>query len=613
MSLRDYFSNNRIFTGTEKPTQGKFGVGDIIVNIGPNSAEEPMWICVEAGTPGVWELCSGVNEEEIADIVQANALSSIDYTDGVDIQIDGGEIGNMNELQTTDKSSLVGAINELFQSANNGKELIANAIGEPLDSNDTFSAMSNDINGLLSTFKTNMMNSGVMVESSDKFKSLIDKIKGLTEGEGNKGVQFVQGISTVVETLTTYTRVSGATNGYYYIEIPNLTFEPLFIIAKKNAGAAICFINASLGFYYSWYNTSGKHITIHTYGDGSGTSIAHDTSGNTSIDFTNIKLPVDISTTGTWDWYAIGVGEEDTTLRDSLASILTEEGVSVTEEDDMASLISKVDEEFTKDNNTINNLNTDKTNLTNQVNSLTSELAGKVTPAGTAVAGNVLTGKTFINSTGQVVTGTMANQGAKTFTPSASKQTGAAGYYSSVTCNAVSNLTAANIKSGVTVGGVTGTYKGPAIKAGTTCQIHYHVNRITANTVIPDTDGDRYVSLGEFSYNTYTNNLMDMQSIRVRFRYATDDSKTFIGNSEEECENNDRYANPILMKVVHKRGSTTVKTVTKYGIAPRAGSNCDIDLSDVKKGDIIDFRVKFLNGKTAWEVIEYCALLCTTD
>ena len=114
MSLRDYFSNNRIFTGTEKPTQGKFGVGDIIVNIGPNSAEEPMWICVEAGTPGVWELCSGVNEEEIADIVQANAISAIEYTDGVDIQIDGGNIGNMNELQTTDKSSIVGAINELL-------------------------------------------------------------------------------------------------------------------------------------------------------------------------------------------------------------------------------------------------------------------------------------------------------------------------------------------------------------------------------------------------------------------------------------------------------------------------------------------------------------------
>jgi hypothetical protein len=48
--------------------------------------------------------------------------------------------------------------------------------------------------------------------------------------------------------------------------------------------------------------------------------------------------------------YAIGVGEEDTTLLDSLASILQEEGVSVTEEDDMVSLITKVDQEFDRKN-----------------------------------------------------------------------------------------------------------------------------------------------------------------------------------------------------------------------------------------------------------------------
>ena len=53
-----------------------------------------------------------------------------------------------NNLQTTDKT-IVGAINELFQSANNGKELIASAIGEPLSSNQTFQAMSNDIDSLL--------------------------------------------------------------------------------------------------------------------------------------------------------------------------------------------------------------------------------------------------------------------------------------------------------------------------------------------------------------------------------------------------------------------------------------------------------------------------------
>ena len=88
-----------------------------------------------------------------------------------------------DDLETNDKT-IVGAINELFQCANNGKQLIASAIGEPLSSEDTFSAMSDDINSLLSTFKTNMMNVGVTVESNDKFKSLIDKIATISNSKG---------------------------------------------------------------------------------------------------------------------------------------------------------------------------------------------------------------------------------------------------------------------------------------------------------------------------------------------------------------------------------------------------------------------------------------------
>ena len=46
----------------------------------------------------------------------------------------------------TDSNTVIGAINELFQSANSGKELIANAIGNPLITGDsTFSAMSEAI------------------------------------------------------------------------------------------------------------------------------------------------------------------------------------------------------------------------------------------------------------------------------------------------------------------------------------------------------------------------------------------------------------------------------------------------------------------------------------
>lgn len=106
-----------------------------------------------------------------------------------------------------------------------------------------------------------------------------------------------------------------------------------------------------------------------------------------------------------------------------------------------------------------------------QVNNLTSELAGKVTPAGDAVAGNVLSGKTFINSTGQVVTGTMANRGgAQTVTPGTSNKTLNAGYYSgNITIAGDADLIASNIKKGVNIFGVTGSVvEGRRWASGTT-------------------------------------------------------------------------------------------------------------------------------------------------
>ena len=61
--------------------------------------------------------------------------------------------------------------------------------------------------------------------------------------------------------------------------------------------------------------------------------------------------------------------------------------MDVTEEDDMASLINKVDEEFDR----------------------------QVVPQGTATINDVVSGKTFINSTGQLLTGT-ASKGLATAT-----------------------------------------------------------------------------------------------------------------------------------------------------------------------------------------------------
>ena len=89
--IKNYFSDNNIFNGTEIPTQGKFDVGDIIVNIGENAEEEPMWMCIEAGEPGVWKVVGKVE----------------------DIDLSGYQEKTDENLATTDKT-IVGAINEVF-------------------------------------------------------------------------------------------------------------------------------------------------------------------------------------------------------------------------------------------------------------------------------------------------------------------------------------------------------------------------------------------------------------------------------------------------------------------------------------------------------------------
>ena len=286
-------------------------------------------------------------------IEELNKLANIDLS---------GKQDKTDESLLTESKDVIGAINELFQSANNGKELIANAIGEPLDSNDTFSAMSNDINSLLSTFKTNMMNNGVTVESSDRFKQLIDKIATLADNEG-KGVQFASGTVLPSEIKTgsfTYYSTNTSYNGtnMYYLTINDLKFTPSVILitgshvyrSETRMTYGVFDIINNMPYYVI---CGGGNLNLADAKNLSGTikgAGCYDMTVSNSMDFPlgfalNNSYP---PTLNNFTWYAFGVGEEDTTLRDSLASILEEEGVTTTDEDDMASLIGKVDEEFSE-------------------------------------------------------------------------------------------------------------------------------------------------------------------------------------------------------------------------------------------------------------------------
>ena len=123
----------------------------------------------------------------------------------------------------------------------------------------------------------------------------------------------------------------------------------------------------------------------------------------------------------------------------------------------------------------------------------------------TATQSEVLAGKTFAKN-GQVLTGTMPNIGAQTSTISTVSQSVAiqAGYHDgsgsvSIDATEQAKLIASNIKDGVQIMGVTGTYTGE----GVTAQSKNATPYTTAQTILPDAGYD-YLSQVNIAAITYT-------------------------------------------------------------------------------------------------------------
>lgn len=86
-----------------------------------------------------------------------------------------------NSLQTSSKN-IVGAINEVFQYANNGKSNIAAVVGSPTTSSNTFQEMKTNIQKCKNTLASNLTTKGVKSAGSESLLSLCDKVKNISSG-----------------------------------------------------------------------------------------------------------------------------------------------------------------------------------------------------------------------------------------------------------------------------------------------------------------------------------------------------------------------------------------------------------------------------------------------
>ena len=170
-----YFENNQIDISDSIPTEGNHAVGDIVIKETQVEHMAIGWICIEAGNPGVWaefggmfdvpivldpesvgmnELNSEVKSKlllsdsivinvqalqtAVANCATKEELKNIDlslYATKEDLEnIDISEtVGELENLETEDKSNLVNAINEIYDILTNQQNDTVNLINDMID------------------------------------------------------------------------------------------------------------------------------------------------------------------------------------------------------------------------------------------------------------------------------------------------------------------------------------------------------------------------------------------------------------------------------------------------------------------------------------------------
>lgn len=139
--------------------------------------------------------------------VAGNVTVEIDTTT-IEAEIDdlSEQIGVLSDLDTTDKTNLVNAVNELFTFANDGKTKWSSVIGSPLVSGDTFTQMQSKTQTIKDTLATNLTAKGQTSTGAEALQALANKVANITQspfagipmqtqsGQGSYG--SVRGVNT---------------------------------------------------------------------------------------------------------------------------------------------------------------------------------------------------------------------------------------------------------------------------------------------------------------------------------------------------------------------------------------------------------------------------------
>lgn len=164
-------------------------------------------------------------------------------------------IGDKSTLLTTNKNTIVEAINELFTSANNGKSSIAAVIGSPATSGDTFATLVNHIQNAKNTMATNLTNKGTSASGTESLQALANKIANV-----NTGKKYATG--------------SGTTSGKGAFTVSGLAFTPSIIIVEFYLGFSYRIVYSNKYFTvmnsYAYYaggtsNTDGWSVGPGTF------------------------------------------------------------------------------------------------------------------------------------------------------------------------------------------------------------------------------------------------------------------------------------------------------------------------------------------------------------